>query len=1091
MAGTRGRSRKTNDAPTPRRSLRKRETHEEAQDGLPEAVREMLQEERAAKRAADEEDKKPLKKRKTAHAQRNSSPALEPPAVQPVAKSRPAAVRPPKPAPPSLPPALLPYEPPPRNVPSHPPARVVQTVEDSEESDDESDMEWEDALGNGGESEDQDATKAAPDIGDVSITIGGNKSEEVSARKKVRRRAITSVDRKRRLDIHKMHVLCLFYHVHRRNAWCNDARVQSALRRLVDPKTLTNLVPNPDLTQYSASKRFVDALNDLKIMWSKRFKATAQGMSKPKWQEPGAEVRPFSDFDELDSPMDKDDFRTAARTLQGSCDVGGQLFCALLRGIGIETRLVCSLQELPFASAAQPSTPQKPNQPAKTITVDPYNKIQAKSPAPARNKKLSRLERIMGERHPVLNKAGTGPKKMKAFHSPYPVYWVEAFNSAHQKWVPIDPLSTFTINAPEKLEPPFSHVQNSLTYAIAFEDDYTAHDVTRRYAKAYNAKTLKFRVETTSRGPQWWTRATKYFARPVPLPRDTTEETVLARKAAAEGIPKNVQDFKNHPVYVLERHLRHNEVIHPPDVVGKVNVGSSMNPRMEPIYRRKNVHTVRSADKWYRMGRDVLPGEQPLKHAKPKKGRLPSIGPDEQPEAQGEEVGAALYADFQTEVYIPPPVVRGRVPRNVYGNLDLYVPSMCPPGGVHIRHKLASKAARILQVDCADAVTGFKFKGRHGTAIVQGVVVAQEHGDAVHATIEGMEYMQEQAEIDARRAESLRLWRRFFLGLRIAQRVNAIEIDGQRGDVVDVQASINYEEQRRQADEMAGGFLPEDSAYVEPSRPPKTDIDFGGGIVTEHVDIDGDDDGGDDDGEYKDDNDADANENDNPPSKEGGGFLPPTASDKADSDNDSDFNLQGPHLLNRQESFGSTILESQELRPRRRSSLNDSPYVSSLASSPRHKDRPGDDEDEESEESEWEDPAAFTFLDSNTTTATAAAATATSALPARTTAQPEDDANPAQDIPPSALSPSETQLRLFTEPNIDIDIDNDNNAAAIQPTPQPGIHISPVRDLEQEVGPGREDVSALSSPSPSQTGSLLLEDPEDEDAEPDWLVDVT
>ncbi|KAL1652484.1 hypothetical protein SLS61_005090 [Didymella pomorum] len=1089
MAGTRGRSRKTTDAPTPRRSLRKRETVEEERDGLPDAVREMLHEDRAAKRAADDEEKKPLKKRKTAHAQRTSSPVPEP---QPAARTTP--VRPSKPTPSSLPPSLLPYEPPSNHAPTQQPSRVRQTIEDSDESDDDSDMEWEDALGDGGDSEsDEGEAKAPPQIGDVSITIGGKKSDEVSTKKKVRRRAITSVDRKRRLDIHKMHVLCLLYHVHRRNAWCNDARVQSALRKLVEPKVLTNLVPNPDLTQYSASKRFVDALNELKIMWSKRFKATAQGMSKPKWAEPGAEVRPFSDFDELDNPMDKDDFRTAARTLQGSNDVGGQLFCALLRGIGIETRLVCSLQELPFASAAQPSTPQKPAQSARTITVDPYNKSPAKSPAPARNKKLSKMERVMGERHPVLNKAGTGPKRLKAFQTPYPVYWVEAFNSAHQKWVPIDPLSTFTINAPEKLEPPFSYTQNSLTYAIAFEADYTAHDVTRRYAKAYNAKTLKFRVESTPRGPQWWTRSLKYFTRPVALPRDAAEEAVLARKVAAEGIPKNVQDFKNHPVYVLERHLRHNEVIHPLDVVGKVNVGSAMNPRMEPIYRRKNVHIVRSADKWYRLGRDVLPGEQALKHAKPKKTRLPSIGPGDGIEDAAEDIGAALYAVFQTELYVPPPVVRGKVPRNAYGNLDLYVPSMVPPGGVHVRHKLASKAARLLGIDFADAVTGFTFKGRHGTAVVQGCVVAAEYAEAVEQVIEGFEYLQVQAEEDARRSESLRLWRRFYLGLRIAQRVNAIEIDGQRGDVVDVQKSIDYEEQRRQADEMAGGFLPEDTAYVEPPRATRPDIEFGGGFVRSD---DEEEVGGSDEAAVDDkvaDDDRDQNGGAEPQERQngegttvsngdahdedmGGGFLPP------DEQEDSDFELGGPSL-NRQESFGSAILESQELRPRRRSSFGE-PYISSDASTPRHRKISVDSD----EESEWEDPAGFarfSALEGNAESVE---------LPERVAAQnDEGDTGGGFFLPPTAsdtnpsihdaLAPSEEELRSKAE----------NDGVADVQVIAPEVKVVPA-EQEQHGGDGDGGigipVSSLQSEI-SDTGSLLLEDPEDEDAEPDWLVDAT
>jgi xeroderma pigmentosum group C-complementing protein len=616
--------------------------------------------------------------------------------------------------------------------------------------------------------------------------------------------------------------------------------------------------------------------------------------------------------------------------------------------------------------------------------------------------------------------------------------------------VPIDPLSTFTINAPEKLEPPFSYMQNSLTYAIAFEDDYTAHDVTRRYAKAYNAKTLKFRVESTTRGPQWWTRAMKYFTRPSPLPRDSTEETTLARKVAAEGIPKNVQDFKNHPVYVLERHLKHNEVIHPLDVVGKVNVGSSMNPRMEPIYRRKNVHTVRSADKWYRMGRDVLPGEQPLKHAKPKKGRLPSIGPDERVEDQGEEVGAALYAEFQTELYIPPPVVRGRVPRNVYGNLDLYVPSMCPPGGVHIRHKLASKAARILQVDYADAVTGFNFKGRHGTAVIQGVVVAEEFGEAVQEVIGGMEYLQVQAEEDARRAESLRLWRRFYLGLRIAQRVNAIEIDGQRGDVIDVQASINHEEQRRQADEMAGGFLPEDTAYVEPSRPPKPDIDFGGGFIHDEGEGDAEEGGLEDNVDGKDDDGYGA-----------GGFIPD------DHNEDSDFDLAGPSL-NRQESFGSVILESQELRPRRRSSFGE-PYVSSDASSPRNGRRTS--ADSEDEESEWEDPAGFEKLEQSVVP------------PERVAAQAADDEDTGGGffLPPTAADTDFVMHDAIAQ--TEAQLEKAANKTSDTETVKPEVKVVPT---EEE----RPPVSSLRSEL-SDAGSLLLEDPEDEDADPDWLVDAT
>ena len=49
--------------------------------------------------------------------------------------------------------------------------------------------------------------------------------------------------------------------------------------------------------------------------------------------------------------MQLSDFRDAAAALQASRDVGAQLFCALLRSVGVEARLVCSLQLLPFQPA--------------------------------------------------------------------------------------------------------------------------------------------------------------------------------------------------------------------------------------------------------------------------------------------------------------------------------------------------------------------------------------------------------------------------------------------------------------------------------------------------------------------------------------------------------------------------------------------------------------------------------------------------------------------------------------------------------------------------------------------------------------------
>lgn len=96
------------------------------------------------------------------------------------------------------------------------------------------------------------------------------------------------------------------------------------------------------------------------------------------------------------------------------------------------------------------------------------------------------------------------PKQKFVRESPYPVYWVEAFNTALQRWIPVDPLVTKTVAKPLKLEPPANDAENSMSYVVAFEEDGVVRDVTRRYVKAFNAKTRRTRVESTSGGEAWW-----------------------------------------------------------------------------------------------------------------------------------------------------------------------------------------------------------------------------------------------------------------------------------------------------------------------------------------------------------------------------------------------------------------------------------------------------------------------------------------------------------------------------------------------------------------------------------------------------------
>lgn len=670
---------------------------------------------------------------------------------------------------------------PPRNRPQ-------QTAEYSSESE-ESDLAFEDIdLGQKTDASQPPVPETDEDeIKDVDVSLA-----PLSASKKAavnQRKPATTVEKAFRLRVHKIHFLTLLGHCMYVNSRCNNSTVQTILRRLVDKRMRSYLNPKPNDTQFQRNRSFMDGLEQAKAAFKAEYRITMSGMSRPRWSMEGGDEGPSSGGE----PMDLGDFAMAARDLEGSQDTGNQLFCAMLRAAGVEARIVCSLQTLPYANPPpKSSTPQKKKKPtvfAIASDTDPNLSDASASDgsigSSAAIGKIPSVRRRLGQPSftPSPKVAPPPREKQKEIRTlSFPVYWVEAFNAAHQKWVPVDPMVTNTINKANKIEPPGSYDLNQMIYVVAFEEDGVARDVTRRYAKAFNAKTRRHRVENSGEdGAKWLKAALRLFRRRRRLDRDQVEDSELAQKEAREGLPSNVLDFKGHPYYALERHLRRHEVLHPRREAGKVNAGTAARPKMEAVFRRQDVLSCKSADKWYRLGRQVNQGEQPLKHIPARASRrrdLEDEGDDAEPSMAG------LYSIHQTRVYVPPAVRGGKIAKNAFGNLDVYVPSMVPPGGEHIRHALAQQAARALNVDFADAVVGFKFQGRQGTAIIEGAVVPREYGDAVRAVIEGLEHQALEDASKSRSLAALRLWSRFLRGLRIAERVSAYG-DGSTAEKID------------------------------------------------------------------------------------------------------------------------------------------------------------------------------------------------------------------------------------------------------------------------------------------------------------------
>ena len=238
-------------------------------------------------------------------------------------------------------------------------------------------------------------------------------------------------------------------------------------------------------------------------------------------------------------------------------------------------------------------------------------------------------------------------------------YWAEVFLVKERRWIPVD-MTSGKVNSAVDIE---SRAGKPLLYVLAVNNQGRVKDVTRRYASNYLTVTRKARTDES------WLAETLSPWRD----RDSAkEDEELARRSEEAPLPTNVGAFKGHPLYVLQRHLLKFEAIYPPDAptLGFI--------RGEGVYARECVQTLQGRTSWLKEGRVVRLGEEPYKvvKARPKWDRMTGAKTSDEP--------LEVFGNWQTERYIPPVAVGGRVPRNEYGNVELFKPWMLPGGCVHI-----------------------------------------------------------------------------------------------------------------------------------------------------------------------------------------------------------------------------------------------------------------------------------------------------------------------------------------------------------------------------------------------------------------------
>lgn len=375
--------------------------------------------------------------------------------------------------------------------------------------------------------------------------------------------------------------------------------------------------------------------------------------------------------------------------------------------------------------------------------------------------------------------------------------WTEVFDEKKRVWMHVDALRKI-VGQPREVESlrgkgvPFS-------YVVSVTPSERLVDVTPRYAAKWS-KSLRFRI-----ADQWMDGALEMLnteavskQRPVSIGyylfNDSStsaidqeaklladEKTRLRAMTESEEMPASVEAFRKHHLYCLERHLGRFACIYPRKAVGLF--------KGQPVFLRKHIQVTRSAYQWLRLGREVKDAERetPAKWCKKTGGKQVNGGgvsgaPAQDSDSDNDDNdggvqlvnrdGArAMFGVWQTSAFVPPPVVNGVVPKNSYGNIEIWSVAHVPRRGVHVQLLGIEKVAQELGVDFAPAVVGFEVQGDRNVPKFDGIVVAESNFELLADAHAHMQQRTIEKAIEKNQQLIVKRWERVVRRLLLRQRL--------------------------------------------------------------------------------------------------------------------------------------------------------------------------------------------------------------------------------------------------------------------------------------------------------------------------------
>lgn len=362
----------------------------------------------------------------------------------------------------------------------------------------------------------------------------------------------------------------------------------------------------------------------------------------------------------------------------------------------------------------------------------------------------------------IIPKPGTNPATVERAKSKSPSseasiekldYWVEVFLEDEKKWCCLD-LCNAKLDEPNVL----TELSRPFYYLVTYDvDRYCVKPAEKNYCDYwYTPGFRKNRCED-----KWWDSLMESLGPTKMGEKDQADETKNEELLTSREMPTSDSGYKNHPLYVLEKHLLKFQGIYPPEVAP---LGWF---KEQPVYPRDCVQTLRSRETWLRQARTVRLGEAPYKivKARPKRDKY-----------TGElirDLPLELFGEWQTQEYEPPEAEDGKVPRNAYGNVDMYQPCMLPKKCAWLKLPGLPRIANKLGIDCAAAVIGFdNHCGSYGAhPVMDGFIVCEEFAETLTMAWEEEQANAAQRDHDKRQKRIWDNWRRLVKAAMIREKL--------------------------------------------------------------------------------------------------------------------------------------------------------------------------------------------------------------------------------------------------------------------------------------------------------------------------------